>query len=246
MSGRISEAELAVMEVLWRESPLAALDVAERIDPARGWSNRTAKTMLGRLLAKGVLAHEDGRRYRHLPVAAAFWARVAHALWKLPALRMMLLVLREWTSPLLPGSSPVDPVVAATFAAPVVAGRANVAPAAMLDLVPLLALAWLAESVIWFGGQMLRHRRIAVRCVKKRRWRRARWSSPNSASDRENIDTMGIDAKIAKVMGEAGMTMAMIQPTIDRTLAGARASIAATTDLSADQRAKAFANIDEA
>jgi hypothetical protein len=185
MSGRTSEAELAVMEVLWRESPLTALDVAERIDPARGWSKRTAKTMLGRLLAKGVMAHEEGRRYLHRPVAAAFGARVAHALWLLPALRMMLLVLREWTSPLLPGSSPVDPVVAVTFAAPVVAGRANVAPAAMLDLVPLLALAWLAESVIWFGGQMLRYRRIVVRCVKKRRWRRARWSSPNSASDRE-------------------------------------------------------------
>ena len=71
MTERISEAELAVMEVLWRDSPLTALDVAERIDPARDWSDRTVKTMLGRLLAKGVLAHEeDGRRYLYRPLVA--------------------------------------------------------------------------------------------------------------------------------------------------------------------------------
>ncbi|KAB7645416.1 BlaI/MecI/CopY family transcriptional regulator [Polymorphobacter fuscus] len=72
---RISEAELAVMEILWAESPLTAMDVAERIDPARGWSDRTVKTMLGRLLAKGVLAYEeDGRRYLYRPLVA----RAAH------------------------------------------------------------------------------------------------------------------------------------------------------------------------
>lgn len=71
MSERISEAELAVMEVLWRESPLTALDVAARIDPGRDWSDRTVKTMLGRLLAKGVLDHEeDGRRYLYRPLVA--------------------------------------------------------------------------------------------------------------------------------------------------------------------------------
>jgi BlaI family transcriptional regulator, penicillinase repressor len=65
---RISEAELAVMEVLWAQSPLTALDVAERIDPVRGWSDRTVKTLLGRLLAKGIIANEeDGRRYIYRP-----------------------------------------------------------------------------------------------------------------------------------------------------------------------------------
>lgn len=71
MSERISEAELAVMDVLWADSPLTAMDVATRIDPARGWSDRTVKTMLGRLLTKGVLAHvEDGRRYLYRPLVA--------------------------------------------------------------------------------------------------------------------------------------------------------------------------------
>jgi predicted transcriptional regulator len=71
MSDRISEAELAVMDVLWADSPLTAMDVVTRIDPARGWSERTVKTMLGRLLSKGVLAHvEDGRRYLYRPLVA--------------------------------------------------------------------------------------------------------------------------------------------------------------------------------
>ena len=68
MSERISEAEHAVMEVLWREAPLGAAEVVERVAPKRGWSDRTVKTMLSRLLSKGVLAHEeDGRRFLYRP-----------------------------------------------------------------------------------------------------------------------------------------------------------------------------------
>ena len=71
MSERISEAEHAVMEVLWTQAPLGAVEVAERVDPTRGWSIRTVKTMLSRLLAKGALAHEqDGRRYLYRPTVA--------------------------------------------------------------------------------------------------------------------------------------------------------------------------------
>jgi predicted transcriptional regulator len=65
---RISDAEHAVMEVLWDESPLSAQDVAERVDPDRGWSANTVKTLLGRLLAKNAITHEeDGRRYLYRP-----------------------------------------------------------------------------------------------------------------------------------------------------------------------------------
>ena len=71
MPERISDAEHAVMEALWDQSPLAAQDVAERVAPARGWSLTTVKTLLGRLLAKGVIAHEEeGRRYRYRPLVA--------------------------------------------------------------------------------------------------------------------------------------------------------------------------------
>ena len=65
---RIAEGEYAVMEVLWERSPLTAAEVAERAPADRGWSLATVKTMLSRLLAKGVLAHEEeGRRFLYRP-----------------------------------------------------------------------------------------------------------------------------------------------------------------------------------
>jgi BlaI family transcriptional regulator, penicillinase repressor len=68
MAERISSAEHEVMEVLWRDSPLTAAEVAERVPADRGWSIRTVKTLLSRLLAKGVLSHEEeGRRYLYRP-----------------------------------------------------------------------------------------------------------------------------------------------------------------------------------
>ena len=71
MTERISDAEHAVMEVLWDEAPLSAQDVTERVAPIRDWSANTVKTLLGRLLAKNVVAHEeDGRRYLYRPLVA--------------------------------------------------------------------------------------------------------------------------------------------------------------------------------
>lgn len=71
MAERISDAEHTVMEVLWEQAPLSAQDVAERIGPDRDWTMATVKTLLGRLLAKNAIAHEeDGRRYLYRPVVA--------------------------------------------------------------------------------------------------------------------------------------------------------------------------------
>ncbi len=68
MAERISEGEAVVMEVLWREAPLTAAEVTGRIDRARDWTDRTVKTMLSRLVAKGALDFvEDGRRYLYRP-----------------------------------------------------------------------------------------------------------------------------------------------------------------------------------
>ena len=68
---RISDAEHVVMEVLWDTSPLTAQDIVERVDPVRGWSANTVKTLIGRLLAKAVIGHEaDGRRYLYRPLVA--------------------------------------------------------------------------------------------------------------------------------------------------------------------------------
>lgn len=69
MDRRISDAELHVMEVLWAaDQPLTAIEVADRIEPERGWTLATVKTMLSRLASKGALSHrEDGRRYFYSP-----------------------------------------------------------------------------------------------------------------------------------------------------------------------------------
>lgn len=71
MAERISDAEYAVMDVLWHDSPLTAADVIARAPAERKWSAQTVKTLLSRLVTKGVAAHEvDGRRYLYRPLVA--------------------------------------------------------------------------------------------------------------------------------------------------------------------------------
>ena len=65
---RISEAEHAVMEALWDESPLTAAEVCERVCAIRDWSMPTVKTLLSRLVTKGAVATQaDGRRFLYSP-----------------------------------------------------------------------------------------------------------------------------------------------------------------------------------
>ena len=54
---RISEAEAAVMSVLWASSPLTAQDVIDRVPAERGWSSNTVKTLLARLVVKKAVTH---------------------------------------------------------------------------------------------------------------------------------------------------------------------------------------------
>lgn len=66
---RISDAEHAVMEALWRESPRTAAEVCDEVCEARGWSLATVKTLLGRLVAKrAIAAKPDGRRFLYSPL----------------------------------------------------------------------------------------------------------------------------------------------------------------------------------
>lgn len=68
MSARISDAEAKVMETLWRESPLTAERVIEKIASSQGWTEATVKTLLNRLLKKkAVTVKRDGRRYLYRP-----------------------------------------------------------------------------------------------------------------------------------------------------------------------------------
>lgn len=69
MVERISEAEHAVMDVLWQKSPLTALHVTELTSATRGWSVQTVKTLLSRLVAKRAVDYEiDGRRFLYRPI----------------------------------------------------------------------------------------------------------------------------------------------------------------------------------
>ena len=66
---RISDAELAIMEILWEQAPLTATEVAERIPAERDWSLPTVKTLLSRLLSKAAVEHSaDGRRFLYSPL----------------------------------------------------------------------------------------------------------------------------------------------------------------------------------
>jgi predicted transcriptional regulator len=66
---QISEAESIVMDVLWRQQPLAAEDVVAALAESRQWQEATIKTLLNRLLNKGAItAEKDGRRYLYTPV----------------------------------------------------------------------------------------------------------------------------------------------------------------------------------
>ncbi len=66
---QISEAESAVMHVLWQHAPQSAEEIVAAIGPQRGWQEATVKTLLNRLLKKRAIAAErDGRRYLYRPL----------------------------------------------------------------------------------------------------------------------------------------------------------------------------------
>jgi BlaI family transcriptional regulator, penicillinase repressor len=71
----ISDAEHRVLEVLWQQTPPAALstdDIAAALAGQQDWQLSTIKTLLGRLLRKGAVnAERDGqntRRFLYTPV----------------------------------------------------------------------------------------------------------------------------------------------------------------------------------
>ncbi|HEY1136479.1 MAG TPA: BlaI/MecI/CopY family transcriptional regulator [Xanthomonadaceae bacterium] len=66
---QISEAESAVMEVLWQRSPQTSEEVFAALAGRQDWQEATVKTLLNRLLNKGAIeAAKDGRRYLYSPM----------------------------------------------------------------------------------------------------------------------------------------------------------------------------------
>ena len=67
----ISNAELSVMQVLWQRQPLSANDVVAELGNDKDWHEKTVKTLLNRLVAKGALGFDkEGRAYLYYPLIA--------------------------------------------------------------------------------------------------------------------------------------------------------------------------------
>ncbi len=69
---RLADAEWEVMKALWRRGPGArgatAAEVAAELEAPTGWSAATTKTLLNRLLKKGLLRFEkEGKAYLYFP-----------------------------------------------------------------------------------------------------------------------------------------------------------------------------------
>lgn len=64
MDVSISDAEWQVMNVVWDAQPLTAQDIVARLEVDANWAPATIKTMLHRLVKKGVLTYEaQGNKY---------------------------------------------------------------------------------------------------------------------------------------------------------------------------------------
>lgn len=80
----LTEAEWAVMRVVWKHQPCAAGTVQEELARSRGWAYSTVKTTMDRMAGKGLLA---SRRIRNLQL---FTAAVSEPQARRGELRKML------------------------------------------------------------------------------------------------------------------------------------------------------------
>jgi BlaI family transcriptional regulator, penicillinase repressor len=68
----ISDAELVVMKVVWRKSPVTANQVVAALQSRTDWKPKTIQTLLARLVQKGALAFEKkGREHLFRPLIDA-------------------------------------------------------------------------------------------------------------------------------------------------------------------------------
>ncbi|CAN5549237.1 BlaI/MecI/CopY family transcriptional regulator [soil metagenome] len=67
--GQISDAEWQVMRIIWNRKTATAAEVIAGLSETSGWTHRTIRTLLARLVEKGALATEsDGHRYLYRPL----------------------------------------------------------------------------------------------------------------------------------------------------------------------------------
>lgn len=72
----ITDAEWDVLEALWRLERATATELADELEPHRGWARSTVKTFLDRMVAKDlVAARRVGNLYEYSPAVAPAEAR---------------------------------------------------------------------------------------------------------------------------------------------------------------------------
>lgn len=84
MTVSITDAELALMRVLWQESPLNAREITTRLQSEKDWHRKTVNTLLSRLEKKGVVQvekHRDGVKHFSPLIKKDDYARMATSLF---------------------------------------------------------------------------------------------------------------------------------------------------------------------
>ena len=68
LAEKISEAELEVMKVLWRqEKPVSFTDIRVKLHALKGWEKSTINTLVRRLVEKGVITARELDKRRYTP-----------------------------------------------------------------------------------------------------------------------------------------------------------------------------------
>ena len=68
LAGKITASELEVMKLLWHaEDALPVTEIREALQRSRGWEATTVKTLVSRLVSKGVIAQEKRNVFYYSP-----------------------------------------------------------------------------------------------------------------------------------------------------------------------------------
>ncbi len=68
---KISGSELEVMKILWRaEDALPVTEIREKLQKTKGWEPATIKTLISRLVSKGVVRQEKRKVFFYSPAVS--------------------------------------------------------------------------------------------------------------------------------------------------------------------------------
>lgn len=69
IAASVSDAEVEVLQILWKQAPLCAQDIIDNLENNGSAHPKTVKTLINRLLNKGAIKFkEENRKYLYYPV----------------------------------------------------------------------------------------------------------------------------------------------------------------------------------